>query len=286
MSTNNISKLVLLGTGGGPTPKRERNANCNAIVVGDATYIIDAGNGIARQLAFADIAFNSIRSVGITHHHSDHNADAGTLLHLAWCANLTRPVQTFGPAPWSSMWDSFLSYAQRDTSIRIVDEGRPDFAALVSARDITDDGTDPGVVYEDDRVRISAAWVNHPPIDALAYRVDCEDKSYVISGDTTPCDALVELAQGADVLVHEVMHVPSIEPLLARSNGETLRDHLIASHTASTDVGEVAARAGVKKLVLSHFVPSSPAVPDDVWLADARLGYDGPVVVGQDLMEM
>ncbi|WP_417374113.1 MBL fold metallo-hydrolase [Glutamicibacter protophormiae] len=280
MSTE--SKLVLLGTGGGPTPKRERNANCNAVIVGDATYIFDAGNGISRQLAYAGIPFNSLRTLGITHHHSDHNADAGTLLHLAWCANLARPVETFGPAPWERMWGHFLNYSKRDVQIRVVDEGRPDFASLVTARDITE----PGVVYEDDRVRITAAWVNHPPIEALAYRIDTTDRSYVISGDTTPCDSLVELAKGADVLVHEVMHVPSIDPLLRRTNGQRLREHLINSHTASTDVGMIAARAEVGQLVLSHFVPSTPAVPEDVWLADARLGFDGPILVGEDLMEV
>lgn len=276
------SKLVLLGTGGGPTPKIERNAACNAIVVGDATYVIDAGNGVARQLAYAKLGFNSIRTVGITHHHSDHNADVGTLLHLAWCANLDAPVQTFGPAPWESMWDSFLDYARRDVQIRMVDEGRPDFASLVMARDITD----PGVVYEDDRVRITATWVNHPPIEALAYRIDTEDRSYVISGDTTPCDSLIELAQGADYLVHEVMHVPSIDPLLKRSNGQRLREHLIDSHTASTDVGDIATRANVGNLVLSHFVPSTPVVPDEIWLADARAGFDGNIVIGEDLLEL
>lgn len=274
------SSLVLLGTGGGPTPKAERNAACNAVVVGDATYIIDAGNGVARQMAFARLPFASIRAMGITHHHSDHNADAGTLLHLAWCANLAGPVDTFGPAPWTGIWNAFLEYSSTDVGIRKVDEGRPDFAGMVTARDVVD----PGVVFEDERVRITAAWVNHPPIPALAYRIDAEDRSYVISGDTTACDGLVELAQGADVLVHEVMHIPSIDPLLERSNGARLREHLIDSHTASTEVGHIAARAGVRQLVLSHFVPGSPAVPEDIWLADARGGFSGDIVAGRDLM--
>lgn len=274
------SKLVLLGTGGGPTPKAERSAAANAIVVGDATYIIDAGNGVARQMAFAKLPFDSIRAVGITHHHSDHNADAGTLMHLAWCANLRGPVQTFGPAPWTGIWESFLAYSKTDVEIRKADEGRPDFAAMVTATDVVD----PGVVFEDDRVRITAAWVNHPPIPALAYRIDTEDRSYVISGDTTPCDSLIELARGADVLVHEVMHIPSIDPLLQRSNGERLREHLINSHTSSTDVGHIATDAGVGTLVLSHFVPGSPAVDEDIWLADARKGFAGELVAGRDLM--
>lgn len=276
------SSLILLGTGGGPTPKADRNATGQAIVVGDATYIIDAGNGIPRQMARAGIEFDSIRALGITHHHSDHNSDAGTLLHLAWCANLRGPVQSFGPAPWSRMWASFLDYASTDTDIRREDEGRPEFADLVTATDVLEQG----VVYEDDRVRITAAWVEHPPIPALAYRIDTEDRSYVISGDTTPCAGLVELARGADVLVHEVMHVPSIASLTGRTNGKTLEKHLRDSHTPSTEVGAIAEEAGVGTLVLSHFVPAYAGLPESVWEADARIGYGGEIVVGADLMRI
>ncbi|MGW1680274.1 MBL fold metallo-hydrolase [Saccharopolyspora sp. NPDC002376] len=95
-------------------------------------------------------------------------------------------------------------------------------------------------------------------MDALAYRIDTEDRSIVISGDTAPCQQLIELATGADVLVHEVMHVPSIEPLLARTNGVRLRQHLLDSHTSVSEVGALAESAGVQTLVLSHFVPSDP----------------------------
>jgi ribonuclease BN (tRNA processing enzyme) len=65
------TRLILLGTGGGPTPKRHRAATAQAVTVEGATYVIDCGNGVARQLAMAGVGFDSIRSVAITHHHSD-----------------------------------------------------------------------------------------------------------------------------------------------------------------------------------------------------------------------
>ncbi|MEU6263675.1 MBL fold metallo-hydrolase [Saccharopolyspora shandongensis] len=274
------TKLVLLGTAGGPTPKRGRSAPAQAVVVGDRSYLIDAGNGVARQLVTAGIPLNSLTAVGVTHHHSDHNTDLGAVVQLSWCADLERPVRLFGPPPLTEMMDHFARYADTDVSTRILDEGRPEFRRLLIAEDVLAQGP----VYEDDRVRISAARVNHPPMHALAYRIDTDDRSIVISGDTTPCQELIDLADGADVLVHEVMHLPSIEPLMLRTNGSRLRRHLLDSHTPVDEVGAVAERAGVPTLVLSHFVPSDPEVPDDIWRKEAQRGYSGTVVVGHDLM--
>jgi ribonuclease BN (tRNA processing enzyme) len=108
----------------------------------------------------------------------------------------------------------------------------------------------------------------------------------VFSGDTTPCDGLIKLAEGADVLVHEVMHVPAIERIVrANSNSDRIRAHLLRSHTTLEQVGQVATHAGVKTLVLSHLAPADDAaVPDEVWLAGAKEHFDGEVIVGRDLL--
>jgi ribonuclease BN (tRNA processing enzyme) len=129
----------------------------------------------------------------------------------------------------------------------------------------------------------------HPPIrHAFAYRIDTPDRSIVISGDTAPSDALVELARGADVLVHEVMHLPSISALIATEpNATRLRQHLIDSHTTTDQVGQVATRAGVKTLVLSHFVPGGyPFLSDQLWYDAVRPHFAGELIVGKDLMEI
>jgi ribonuclease BN (tRNA processing enzyme) len=142
---------------------------------------------------------------------------------------------------------------------------------------------------EDANVKVTAAVVNHPPLSpAFAYRFDCPDRSIVISGDTTPSDALIALARDVDVLVHEVMHLASIEKLIAAEpNAKTLREHLLASHTTTEQVGEVAAKARVKTLVLSHFVPGGfPFVRDETWAADVRKHFGGRIVVGKDLLEI
>jgi ribonuclease BN (tRNA processing enzyme) len=135
---------------------------------------------------------------------------------------------------------------------------------------------------------VTAAVNRHPPIEhSFAYRLDGPDRSIVISGDTAYSEAVIELAKGADVLVHEAMYRPYFEAADAPQT-RAVRQHIIASHTNVEDIGRVATAAGVKQLVLSHFVPSDPAgaVTDEQWIASARKHYRGPIVLGRDLMEI
>jgi ribonuclease BN (tRNA processing enzyme) len=271
--------LILLGTAGGPTPKRTRSGPSQIIVIGDRGYVIDCGDGVARQMMLAGV-FRTLRHVFITHHHSDHNADYGNLLLLAWGDRLATRVDTWGPPPLARMTRQFLEMSAPDITVRVRDEGRPPLAPLIHAHEVKRGGP----VMKDDLVTVTSAVVTHPLVPlAFAYRFDCPDRSIVISGDTAPSDALVDLARGADVLVHEALYVAGApgEP------GSALRKHIMDSHTAAEDAGRIATRAGVKTLVLSHFVPAeTPPISDDQWLAAARTTFNGRIVVGRDLLEV
>lgn len=252
--------------------------------MGDRTYVVDCGDGVSRQLALAGIPLRSIRAVFITHQHSDHNADYGNLLMFAWIAGLTAPIDTYGPPPLAKMTRLFLEMNAYDLRIREKDEGRPPLAPSIRVHEVSRDG----LVVDDGRVKVTAALNVHPPVvPSFAYRFDTADRSIVISGDTNVSPNLIRLAAGADVLVHEVMHVPSIDAILEKDSDATrLREHLLASHTTVEDVGRVAATANVKTLVLSHFVPGDVDLPDEEWTAGARRHFGGRVVVGADLMEI
>jgi ribonuclease BN (tRNA processing enzyme) len=279
------TRLILLGTAGGPTPKPNRAAPSQAIVVDGRVYLVDAGNGVARQMALAKLKTDALQAVFLTHHHSDHNADLGNVLLLAWAGSLATPVDVIGPPPVTRMMSQFLAMNQSDIQTRIADEGRPDLRNLIKPRNITR----PGVIFQDERVKVTAARVSHPPIQhAFAYRFDGPDRSIVISGDTAPSQALVELARGADILVHEVMHLPTLYQLAAtETNATRLRQHLINSHTSTEQVGQIATQAGVKTLVLSHFVPGGiPFLSDQVWFDAVRPHFAGELIVGRDLMEL
>lgn len=278
------SRLILLGTAGGPSPKVDRSAPANAIVVGDDIYVIDCGNGVARQMVLAGLDLGRIRDVFITHQHSDHNADYGNLLLLAWATDLHTRVDTYGPPPLKRMTELFLQMNDYDINIRIRDEGRPPLAPLIVPHEITQGG----LVMRDDNVKVTAALVEHPLVKpAFAYRFDCPDRSIVFSGDTRPSENLIELARGADILVHEVIDLAAIGVLEKElSHAKRLHAHLLAAHTPMSEVGQIATKAGVKTLVLNHFVPGTPPIPDQVWYDAVRPHFRGRLIVGRDLMEL
>ena len=183
------------------------------------------------------------------------------------------------------MTRNFLKLNEFDIKTRIADEGRPPLAGLIAPHEIPAEG----LVMQDANVRVTAALVEHPPVKpAFAYRFDCPDRSIVFSGDTRASENLVRLAHGADVLVHEVMYLPALEQLIAtESNATRLREHLLASHTTTEEVGRIATEAGVKTLVLSHFVPGgAPFLDDSVWRDAVAPHFKGELIVGRDLLEI
>lgn len=280
------TRLILLGTKGGPRPTPQfRGQPAQVLIVDGVPYVIDCGSGVTDKLVLAGVRLPTLRHIFITHHHSDHVLDYSNLMLLAWAAGLNTPVDSWGPPPLVAMTRLAFALNEPDIAVRIEEEGRPDPRPLVTAHEVS--GTGP--VMEDERVRVTAALVPHGPIrPAFAYRFDTAARSIVISGDTAYSPALIALARGADLLVHEAIHLPAIEFLLARNpNAATLREHLLSTHTTPEDAGRVAAAAGVKHLVLSHLVPGDdPNLTDDVWRDAARRTYAGPITVAKDLMEV
>lgn len=280
------TRLVLLGTAGGPRPRTTRSAPAQAIVVGDTVYVVDCGDGVARQLVLANLPLPRIRHIFITHHHSDHNADYGNLILLAWAAGLRTRLDSWGPPPLVRMTDLFFEMNATDIRARTVDERRTPLRPLVRVHELHEGGP----VLHDENVRVTAALVHHPPIvPAFAYRFDAADRSIVISGDTTPSDNLVALARGADVLVHEALFdAAAVDRLIARvPNASDLRRSILSHHTTAEEAGRIAAEAQVGTLVLSHLIPAEdPAVTEAMWSDAARKHFSGRVIVGKDLMEL
>lgn len=275
-------RVVLLGTKGGPTPGPLRAAPATLIQIDGKAWVVDCGNGVANQLAGARVPLDSLARVFVTHNHSDHMADVGTLIELAWSSGLKTPVTVHGPPPIKAIVRDQLAAYAYDIDARIREEGRIPLMPLVSV----DERAGPGMVVRDGGTMVTSCLVDHETVaPAFAYRFDTPGRSIVISGDTRYSDNLVALAKGADLLIHEAIYAPAI-PRMAGENAPTLADHLRRSHTSAEDVGLVAKRAGVKKLVLTHLVPGGPQVTDAMWLAAVRTNFVGEVVIGRDLMEV
>lgn len=277
------AKVILLGTRGGPRVNKGPANPANLVVAGGRSYVVDCGYGVTRQLVNAGVEAHDVRTILITHNHSDHMLELGPLIYSAWAGGLREPIDVWGPPPLATALPAFMEYMAFDIDTRIADEGRPDLRKYVRVHEFEAHGP----VFEAPGLKVSAVRVRHPPItNAYAYRFDTPGRSIVLSGDTTYSPELIAFAKGADVLVHEVMHLGGLERLLARvPNAATLRSHLLASHTTTEQLGEVAAAAQVKKLVLSHYVPADdPSITDAMWTEGVAKHYSGEIVLGRDLM--
>jgi len=278
------TRIVFLGTKGGPRVGLGRSNPANLVVVNDTPFVIDCGMGVSRQLVAAGVPLETVRYIFISHHHSDHNLEYGNLVYNAWATGLSTPIHSFGPKGIEAMTKTFFELNRFDIETRIEDEGRPDLRKLLIANDITEDG----VVLQTADVKVTAFRTPHPPItDNFAYKFETPDGVVVFSSDTNYNPQLAEFAKRADVLVHEALYLPWVDRLVTRvKNGATLKKHLLESHTAAEDVGRIADAANVKVLVMSHLVPDDPDVTDDDWRSEAAKNFKGRIVVARDLMEL
>jgi ribonuclease BN (tRNA processing enzyme) len=296
------TQVVLLGTKGGPTADAERSEPASLLLVDGTPYLIDAGAGVARQLAAAGYPPPQVRNIFLTHHHLDHDAGLEPLMGLSWIGTglsgkAKPPVEIYGPPATGFLVDAALRYIS--VSERIFRAGIPTLPTALSmfvAHDIDHDG----LAFQDARIKVTAAentHLRHPSggPDAsrdmsFSYRFDTPSGSVVFTGDTGPSDAVTRLATGADVLVSEV-YLPS-PGMPGSGNGASsttpllkqLAEHMALEHLSPEEVGKMAARAGVKTVILTHIVAAnSPALADQL-KAGVHRYFKGPVVVGQDLL--
>lgn len=293
LATGTGTKLVLLGTHGGPAPGQIRHNSSNVIIHKGAAYIVDCGLGVTNQFARTGLSFSAVRSIFITHHHPDHNIEYGPFPIIGWAdGGLKQSVTAYGPPPLEQMTRDFLR-SQEATIEFWAEDFKIAPLKMIGARDLPT----PGPVMQDHNVKVTSVLVQHPPVKpAYGYRFDFPDRSIVFSGDTVPLQAVADFARGADVLVHEAMDLPAIraEAELAIKRGErnvetqasfdTFMRHIVADHSPAEAVGRIAQEAGVKTLVLSHLVPASTSVSDARWRALAAKHYKGEIIVGHDLM--
>ena len=281
------TKLVILGTGAGPVPGRSRQMTSHVMLSNGAAYVVDCGLGVTDQYARTGIPFAALRSIFITHHHADHNIEYGPLLIVGWIQGMPLSVRAYGPPPLKQMTEDFLRAYQTT-----IDFWAEDFKMKPLGMFDVGEVSAAGPVTQDDNVKVSAVLVQHPPVKpALGYRFDFHDRSIAFSGDTTPFEAVAQMAKGADVLVHEAMYVPAVEAYvrgqIAKGRPvsiEAYLAHMKADHAPVEDVGRIAAEAGVKTLVLSHLTPAIDSISDDTWRAPAAKYFGGEIIVAHDLM--
>ena len=274
--------IALLGTKGGPAIRPGSSMpTSNLICLNDQQIVLDCGLGVTKGLVDQGMQLKELSLIFISHLHSDHYLELGPLIHTAWTAGLKTPVDVYGPDGLANYWTGFLASMKADIDLRTEDEGRPDLRDLITFHVV-----DAGVVMERGGISVTALRTEHPPlVDCFSYSFETANTQVVFSGDTAPIKALEDFARGADILIHEAMLKSALPALMTRiGNGsDKLMAHWLRSHSFAHDAAKTAQKAGVKRLVLSHLIPSDdPDYDEQDWHDAVAPHWDGPLTVGHD----
>lgn len=277
------TQIVMLGTGT-PYPDPDRSGPATAIVVDDTPYLIDFGPGVIRRVASAYrkgvTAFGpsgiNIKTAFLTHLHSDHTVGFPDLVLTPWTMGRSGPLTAYGPPGFKAMTEHVLAAWQVDIAARSRRLRHPDAWRVVAHEFAA------GVIFRDRNVVVTAFPVHHHEIaDSFGFRFETPDRTIVISGDTTPTQALIEHARGCDVLIHEAYSMASCAKLTPAWQ-EFRRTH----HTSSQELAAIAGEVKPGLLVLYHRSNAGGGEsPDDELelIEEVRRSYDGNVVTGRDL---
>jgi ribonuclease BN (tRNA processing enzyme) len=274
----NHTQVVVLGTGT-PAADPERSGPAVAIVVNGTAYLVDCGPGVVRRAAAAEkngiaaLKVTNLKTLFITHLHSDHTLGYPDLIFSPWVLGREQPLSAYGPRGLKKMTKYIEKAWAKDIDIRrhgLEQANATGYKVVVHE-------INPGVVYRDANVTITAFPVKHGTWDqAFGYVFQTSDRKIVMSGDTAPTDTVARACDGCDVLLHEVYN----------PHGEELKtphwkEYFETFHTSPKSLGEIARNAHPKLLVLYHQVLEK--LPEDDLVQQVKQNYSGNFVSAKDL---
>jgi ribonuclease BN (tRNA processing enzyme) len=290
------TRLITLGTGGGPVPRAHQAQSSNLLTVNGVHYLIDAGDGVARRLAKARIDLREIGTIFVTHHHDDHTGGLGLLMSAVWDQGRTKPINVYGPSPTRAFVKAVVQLFSISAEIRIADGGLSvPIEQVLFGHDV---GT--GMIYQDANIKVTAVenshyqfhtGINAGKYKSYGYRIEAPDRVIVFTGDTGPSDAVTELAKGADLLVTTTSSFKDRMQTLTESGrwqAMTAAEQagILAQEKRNIsleDIGKMATRANAKTVVLSH--SNMRGNNNESWAAEVKEHFSGRVIVAKDLME-
>jgi ribonuclease Z len=278
-----VFRVTLLGTGA-PDPSADRFSASTLIEAGNQKILIDAGRGATIRLSQLHIPLGKIDVLFLTHYHSDHTVGIPDLWLTGWLpppfGQRKSPFHVIGPTGAAELMANLERAYAADIRIRMADQKLTRDGIGVKVEEFTKDG----VVYEKDGLRVTAFEVNHGDAvkPAFGYRIDYAGHAVLISGDTRYNENVVKYGSGVDLLVHEVF---AVKPELM---GNPAIQAIAAHHVTPQEAGKVFTRTHPRLAVYTHLsvvgTPTVPSVTTDEIVAQTRETYDGPLVVGEDLM--
>jgi ribonuclease Z len=266
--------VILLGTGS-PIPSAQRAGPATLVKAGGANLLVDCGRGVIMRLTAAGVALPAISAVLLTHMHSDHITDLNDVITCHWVMNAApTPLKVFGPQGAAALVEATLAMLAFDVGYRIDHHDDLNDPPRVETTELA-----PGDVFSVGDCRISVHRTDHSPVfPTLGYRIEHGGHVAALAGDTIPCPELDAMCAGADVYVQTVIRAD----LVRRVPSARLQD-ILDYHSTVEQAAQTAARAGVKTLMLTHYVPPLFPGQEDEWRALARPHFGGEIVLGDDL---
>jgi ribonuclease Z len=266
--------VTLLGTGS-PVPDPNRAGPATLVRAGGTLLLVDAGRGVLMRLAAEGAFPGMLGAVLLTHLHSDHLTDLNDVVTTRWVMSpVPNPLRVYGPPGTQQVVEGMLAMLAPDISYRLAHHDDLNDPPQVEVIEVA-----PGDVLTVGEARVVVGRTDHRPVEpTVGYRVEHEGRSVVLGGDGIPCAGLDELCAGADAYVQTVLR----EDLVRLVPMERFQD-ILDYHSTVEQAATTATRAGVRTLVLTHYVPALPAGMEDEWRAMAAAHFDGEVVLGDDL---
>ena len=244
-------ELTLLGTGC-PKVDFKRFGPSNLIQTKKSKILVDCGSGVTQRLDQIKISSAEIDALFLTHLHSDHVVDLYQLIISSWHSYRIKPWKIYGPKGTKKFVSKIMDAWKEERDLRIKYESRSSTKAFNT---IIKEFKSHGKIKIND-LNVEYFEVDHKPVRyAYGFNFLNKNKKLTISGDTRPCENLMQYAQKADVLLHEVFIDGEFKQTTKMRTKKTL--HNVRSyHTPSSIVGKVALITKCKKLVLTHLVPT------------------------------
>lgn len=263
----------------------------------DRPVLIDCGEGAMRQLVRVGIEFRAVHEIFLTHHHFDHIGSLFTCLGVNMMTMRRDPLLIYGPVGTQRIVDGLLAACDVPQEIGFGVPGQVlphprDFVRVVEVHpgDRLTLGDMVVTACENTHYRTEDLLGTEGPV-SLSFRFDLPSRSVVLTGDTGVCRALETLAQGADLLIGEMMdleitmqRVRARNPDVPDAQINRIREHLSHHHLSPEQLGDLAARSGVRQVVAVHFPPAI-ATPQTAPAYAARISarFAGIVAIGTDL---